>query len=95
MKTNTQIRVRAGIAFLNAVKPNWKKKIDLDRLDLSSDRTCVIGEVYGDYGDGMEKLGIGALSDSAIALGFKEDGVFDKNYPLLTKIWKQELKKIL
>ena len=95
MKTNTRIRVRAGIAFLNAVNPNWKKKIKLGRLDLSNSRTCVIGEVYGSYYDGMEEVGIEGDSDVAIVLGFKEIESFDTNYPLLTKVWKQELRKIL
>ena len=93
MKTTIKTRVKAGIAFLDAVKPNWKKKIDLDKLDLFSPYTCVIGEVYGGYFKGMKKLEIEWHSDSATALGFYEGSVM--NYPSLTKVWKQELKKIL
>lgn len=100
-------RVDAGIAFLNVVRPGWVRKIDLDKLDLSSPKTCVIGEVLGDYYRGRSSLGLSADNgrDSAhkavtksgseitlpIALGFAAK----TNYPLLTRIWKIKIRGLL
>lgn len=83
-------RVRAGIAFLNVVKPGWKKEIDLKRLDLSSGNTCMIGELYGDYDEGIITLGI--ENNTAEVLGFYESDA--SKYSKLTRAWKMALRKL-
>ena len=41
--------VRNGVKLLDKVEPGWEKKIDLTRLDLSSTRCCMLGQIYGEY----------------------------------------------
>ena len=54
MKTIEQ-RVTNGINWLNKVKPRWKKKIDVESLEMTSSYTCVCGQIFGDYWKKNEK----------------------------------------
>jgi len=50
-------RVRAGIALLDGSGPtNWRARVDVDKLDLENPRSCVLGQVYGTFDDGMDAL---------------------------------------
>ncbi len=86
--------VWAGIGFLDANVPGWRKKINLRRLDLASPKLCVLGEVYGDYSDGADRLGFEAGSDLAAQLGFVVPKIPGTNardmtlYPRLTAEWR-------
>lgn len=97
-------RVKAGAAFLNVVKPNWLKRINLKKLDLASSSVCILGEVYGDYGEATEKLGL--ENEMAQKLGFVEttgEGeISEEDYPqlipkykALTNAWKNFIKRLL
>lgn len=50
--------VRRGAKLLDREKPDWFKLVDLDRLNLDSSLTCILGQVYGDYYAGRVDLGI-------------------------------------
>ena len=65
-------RIEAGIAYLNVVKPDWLKKIDLEELDLADGNTCVIGEVFGDFWDYQD-----AKSVSKEQVTLADDTTFD------------------
>ncbi len=80
----------AGIAFLNVVNPKWVKKIDLKKLDLSSTNTCVIGEVFGNYHDGINKMDLDSSQAETLGFYLQEDN----DYGLLTKTWKSVIQKI-
>lgn len=41
-------RVAAGAAFLDEREPGWWERIDLDRLDMSSECRCVLGQLATD-----------------------------------------------
>jgi hypothetical protein len=41
-----QKRVTAGAALLDEKMPGWYKKIDLDSLELSDERHCVLGQLF-------------------------------------------------
>lgn len=41
-------RVRRGAALLDEKYPGWADRIELDRLDLGSCTTCVLGQLYQD-----------------------------------------------
>ena len=98
-----QNRIKAGIAFLNVVKPNWLKEIDLEKLDLSNGNTCIIGESFGNYEEGLNQLEINDIV--AEKLGFCEstkDGDVDSSLPslkpkykALTAAWKKTLRPML
>lgn len=48
--------IAQGINFLNNVYPGWVDKINLNELDMGNSRKCIIGQLYGDYCDIIEKL---------------------------------------
>jgi len=93
-------RVMAGAAFLTAIKPKWYKKIDVKELDLQDGGTCVLGEMYGWYEDGLAELGIS--EEQAKVLGFTEhseddyddDEIETENWFGLTKTWKEVIRKL-
>lgn len=87
-------RVRAGIAYLDATegrrdtKRVWLNKINLNRLDLSDDKSCILGQVDGDYSAGKAKRGL----KLSWPLGFNIGA--DGTFPLLTRLWKTEIRKL-
>jgi hypothetical protein len=44
-------RVNRGAQLLDEEKPDWVEKIIPDRLNMSNGNFCVIGQVYGEYGE--------------------------------------------
>lgn len=42
-----EVAVAAGIQYLDAWHPNWRDKVDADRLNLGHPRDCVMGQVLG------------------------------------------------
>ena len=51
-------RVERGVEFLDADFPDWRSRIDTRTLDLTSQNNCVLGQLLGDFRDGLEMLGI-------------------------------------
>lgn len=47
-----------GIMLLDRENPNWRGMIDWDRLSMSHDKQCILGQVYGDYNYGLSILGL-------------------------------------
>lgn len=80
--TDYAAKVNAGIQLLDTEKPGWREKIDLDNLDLGSCDICVLGQVFGNYYDGVEKLKVDAYE-----YGFNTGGSFRE----LTAAWKEAL----
>lgn len=95
-------RAMKGVAWLdkNIGRKKWAKKIKIHKLDLGDPRTCMIGEVLGNY------YKIGLRRNEAAALGFissdrdielygttnKEDR--DIYYSTLTAVWVGLLKRL-
>lgn len=52
--------VRFGIQKLDAEFPDrsWRGQIELADLDLENGNKCVLGQIYGGYDQGLEKLGL-------------------------------------
>jgi hypothetical protein len=46
-------RVNRGIALIDQKYPHWWRVLDLETLDLRSTKNCVLGQVAGDYLDGL------------------------------------------
>ena len=67
MKT-IETRVARGAARLDQDLPGWENKVGLERLDIISVDTCILGQCYGTYSDGLLKLRIDV--SRARALGF-------------------------
>ena len=86
-------RIRLGIAWLDAYGPKgWRRKITAaikaDRFYLGSPSHCVLGELYGDYCTGIEKL---QISDG-YAIGFDKDYQGTDDYVTMTREWKRLYK---
>lgn len=67
------IRVALGARFLNAIKPDWIDSIDLDRLTMASTMDCMIGQLFGSYGNVFLWLADGS-QEFAASLGFQASG---------------------
>lgn len=50
--------VRRGIALLNEKQPGWSDRIEREHLRMSNTDDCVLGQLYGDYYDGVDELEI-------------------------------------
>jgi hypothetical protein len=79
--------VQAGVTLLDERVPGWRGRIDVDDLDLSSKRECVLGQLYGHFQEGVQQLGI---RHQTCAFGFATGGG-GHEYTKLTKEWKLAL----
>jgi hypothetical protein len=48
-----EAEIERGIAWLDEVNPDWRDKINLGTLALSSLDHCVLGQVFGSYEEGI------------------------------------------
>ena len=54
-----ELDVQRGIDRLNGRGPaGWPRMIDKDRLDIQSSVDCPLGQIYGNYQNGINALGI-------------------------------------
>lgn len=51
-------RVMRGAALLDEKVPGWRERVNPDTLDMSSDRNCVLGQLYDWYALGLQTLGV-------------------------------------
>lgn len=86
--------VARGVALLDEKVPNWRERISAEDLEMSSTRSCILGQLFDHYFYGLEWM-FPATNDngqfeSSILHGFTTDtGSFYK----LTALWKDELSK--
>jgi hypothetical protein len=80
-------RVENGMQLLDRVYPGWEKKVNLETLDIMSCRHCILGQLYGDYDDGVRWVGIS--KHSAHEFGFVEQGEIWFND--LTSMWAEKI----
>lgn len=86
--TDYAAKVKSGIALLDAHfgGSSWKTDIDLDTLDLGSCSVCVLGQLFGNYSDGLDELGI----IGGYSYGFDQSS---GSFRDLTAAWKDALGK--
>lgn len=78
-------RVLRGLRQLRDIHgESWVEKIDCQTLELSDSSACVLGQVYGDYDDGLDALGLGY--EEAPLYGFDHDAIVD--YDELDEAWQ-------
>lgn len=58
-----RVAFRAAVRRLNRVAPGWHDRVDPDRLDMMCADRCVLGQVFGDYCDGLTALGQTVMPD--------------------------------
>lgn len=90
-------RVALGAALLSSRKPDWRNRINLNTLDIKSAHCCPLGQLYGSYARGLEKLFDGD-SNAARKHGFianrgNGQGAYDDESALLQEAWVAEIRK--
>lgn len=102
-------RIKAGIRYLNRVKPGWYNHINLETLDLHDSYNCILGQAFQDYWnkvreeDAFEWDKSKITQSKAQSLGFLLDSKFGDDYEnghpygydLLTKVWYSHILLLL
>lgn len=57
-----QERVQRGMKLLDEKRPGWWKEIDLGKLCIISCNWCVLGQLYGYFERGLDKLDLWGYS---------------------------------
>lgn len=105
------LRAKAGASLLDVLRPGWAKQINLDALDLSNCSACVLGQLFGHFDAGLEKVFALKANDQALRHTLDDTGedVSDRagfsikdftpdrerHYGNLTRAWKREIAKRL
>lgn len=70
-------RVKAGADLLDReVGVTWRDKIDVSTLNMTSSYSCVLGQLYGHYPTGLDKL---SLSDDVTAYSHGFNSTYDED----------------
>jgi hypothetical protein len=77
--------VKRGEAFLDEHVPGWRDAVEPYGLDLANGCQCVLGQVFGDYDDGLRLLGL--TQRDAQRLGFFTWG--RQTFGKLTDAWRR------
>ena len=76
-----------------AVPADWRKKIDFDKLAMSSTDNCILGQIFGSFQSGKVELGI-TLGGMGFASDYGYDtGGLTSSYLLLRDAWAKALGK--
>ena len=51
-------QVALGKALLNKQKPQWRKKVDFNKLSMNSFSEDILGQIFGDFYVGIRMLGL-------------------------------------
>ncbi|GIV61794.1 MAG: hypothetical protein KatS3mg044_0660 [Rhodothermaceae bacterium] len=97
-------RVARGAAYLDAVDPGWHHRLDLATLTLADGTCCVLGQLHGEFRQGLFRTGIlnagsaPRASLSPVALGFQAvQGVApelqERDYALLEAAWRAAIRQ--
>ena len=98
MATTYRAKVARGAKLLDEVHGrNWVREIRLGDIEMGSCDRCIVGQLYGHYATGCEKLGIADLRDS-YDLGFDvpeavDDEEAERRYELLAQRWRELIRK--
>lgn len=69
-------RVQKGVELLNEKAPGWIKKIDLKTFNIHNEANCVLGQVFGSYFVGKERVCL--KGHSMIPFGFVTFDLWEK-----------------
>ena len=85
-------RAARGAAFLDGHVPGWAQRVDLDTLDMSNCRYCVLSQVAGNYRDAVQDFDIDSDLD-AVALGFLRVSGDGSSWQRLAEAWAGEIRE--
>jgi hypothetical protein len=86
--------VRNGISFLDFIygREKWVKKIDLDILDLNNARSCIIGQLEGNFWNAEDDFPLDR--EDSVAFGFLSRELSMLRHELLTNRWRKAITKL-
>jgi hypothetical protein len=70
--------------------PGWEQKIDLRTLDLMSECSCILGQLYGTYMQGVTILDLKPGEPSRFGFFTTLDEPWDE----LTQYWKERIEEL-
>ncbi len=50
------VRAKIGATLLDLLKPGWAEEINVETLKLDSCESCILGQLFGGYARGAEKV---------------------------------------
>lgn len=86
-------RIEAGVAYLNVIDPKWFQRMEKQsKFSISNTKTCVLGTVFGDYSDALDRFSI----DDSVAenMGFDDANSNRRGYANLQAGWLQKFAQL-
>lgn len=86
--------VARGAELLDERSPSWYRDVDVTRLDMASKFDCVVGQLFGVYRYGLERLAT-PIDHVSLLLRFAREHGFDAgkdgDFEELTDAWIIEI----
>lgn len=88
--------VKRGVQLLNREVTDWYDLINLDLLDILHGDQCVLGQLFGDYVDGLRELGLTAKESNAhgFCFGYDLANYSYAGWADLTEQWKSAIREL-
>lgn len=82
-----------GAKLLDGVMPGWANKINVETLDLSGARMCILGQLYGSSEAGCKALGTDNHRSFRPIYGFEASSIggYDENCRRLKQDWLTQI----
>ena len=88
--------VQAGSQLLDKIEPSWASKINLSSLNLPTQCDCILGQIYGSYGEGLKKVHLFSGGDHGFSSKITNQETIESNtkqYVILQEMWVHEILK--
>ncbi len=86
--------VNFGAQLLDSKQPGWAERINLESLDLTHYKYCILGQLYGTYGEGISELGWDIPFSHGFAVKLIHDYTFrghPTDYVYLHNLWRDAI----
>ena len=83
-------RALRGARWMDEQAPGWEAKIDPGKLNISSNRSCILGQVWGGFYRASARYDLG--EEQAEDLGVLNRTEDPDEYPRLTSAWQGVLR---
>lgn len=87
MADSVAARVKRGVEVLDMARPKWRDEIWVGILRIEDCHHCVLGQIYGSYAAGKDKL-FGVRVVDLTEFGFAPK---DREYRALKDAWIKEI----
>ena len=94
--TNTVYRkhIARGMNLLEQKEPQWIERINVERLDINSYFDCVLGQVFGEFDEGVIKLELdlaGTANKTATSWSHGFRPILLEDGQRLTNLWVETI----